>query len=373
MRKVILCFSIIITILFTGCFNYKDIDKVIFVTSVIIDVDGTGNPVMYFEAFKPTRGANGSSGKGEKVLFQGTAKTILEISRDINLSSSYKINYTQNRGVIFTEKAAQKGLENFIDPFSRSQEAVVRAHIVILKGDPQKLLTIKLKEQDYIGLFLEDLVFNIGNSSRAVELNLNDFLNKSFSGNNTAVITTIAMKKEQLEDKLEISDAAVIKDFKLVDIIDRRQGEGYNFLINNIKSGTLEVSNPDAPDKFISLGILKSKTDTKISYDGEKIRVKKIIRTRAAIQDVQKKLIFQKPSIDGIEKNAESNIQRACMTLFEEYKKKNLDIFDIEDQFHRKYPKEKVTDVMAKSQLELEVHVTVKGSPIKMDFRYGSQ
>ncbi|MDW8802034.1 Ger(x)C family spore germination protein [Clostridium sp. A1-XYC3] len=373
MKKILLCFLILTTVLFSGCFNYRDIDKVLFVTAVIVDIDGNGDPILYIEAFKPSRGGQGSSGKGERVLFEGTGKTIFEIVRDINLSSSYKLNYTQNRGIIFTEKAAEKGLENFIDFFDRDQELVIRADIAIFKGDPKSLLNSKLKEQEYIGLFIHDLIYNISASSRGVVLRLNDFLNKMYTRNNIAVITTIAIKKDQPEDKIEVSDAAILRDCKLVDMLDRRQGEGYNFLMDNIKGGTLEVTNPDAPNKFITLEILNSKTITKINYDGKTVHLKKIINTRTSIGEAQDKLIFSKDKLNKISNNAEKNISRECTRIYEEYKKKNLDILNIEEEFSRKYPKKKIDNVLLNSQLELEVHVEVEGSADKMDFRYGGK
>lgn len=369
MKKIFLYFVIFSTFLLNGCFNYKDIDKVLFVTSVIIDIDYTNSPVIYVEAFKPTRGGKGESGKGERILYKGTGKTIFEIARDLNLSSSYKLNYTQNRGIVFTKKAAETCLADFVDFFDRDQEVVVRADIVVYDGDPEKLIKSKLKEQEYIGLFIHDLIYNIPVSSRGVIFSLNDFLNKSYSSNNTCVITMVAMKEGQPQDKLEISNAAIIKDFKMVGELNRRQGEGYNFLIDNIKRGTLEVPNPNASGKFVTLEILKSKTNTKIYYDGKTVHVKKIINTKTSLAEAQQKINFNKDTLNQISKNAESNIKNACSRLFEEYKKQNLDIFDIADDFKRKYPNEKMNNVISNSQLELEVNVYVEGSSDTTNFR----
>jgi len=369
MKKFFLYLIIFTSFLLSGCFNYRDIDKVLFVTSVIVDIDNTKSPVVYVEAFKPTRGGKGESGKGERIIFKGTGKTLFEVVRDLNLSANFKLNYTQNRGIIFTEKAAQTSLSDFIDFFDRDQELVVRADLTIFKGDPEKLINSKLKGQEFIGLFIHDLIYNIPASSRGIILSLNDFLNKSYTKNNTTVVTMIAMKENQPEAKIEVSNGAIIKDFKLVDILDRKQGEGYNFLINNIKGGTLEVGNPSVEGKFITLEILKSKTNTKISFNGKSINVKKTIYTKTSIGEAQQKFIFNKEMIKKLEKNAESNIKLACTRIFEEYKHKDLDIFNISDDFSRKYPKEKIDDVLSKTQLEVEVHVYVEGSSDTTDFR----
>ncbi|KZL89821.1 Ger(x)C family spore germination protein [Clostridium magnum] len=368
MKKLFLYFIIFTTFLLNGCFNYKDIDKVLFVTSVIVDIDNNRSPVIYVEAFKPARGGKGESGKGERVLYKGTGKTIFEIVRDLNLSSSYKLNYTQNRGIIFTEKAARECLVDYIDFFDRDQELVVRSYLAIYKGDPQKLINAKLKEQEYIGLFIFDLIYNIPASSRGILLRLNDFLNQRYTKSKTSVVTMIAMKDDQTSSKIEVSAGAIIKNFKMVDTLPRTQAEGYNFLIDNIKRGTLEAGNPSAADKYITLEILKSKTDTKIYYDGDSIKVKKIINTKTSIADVQEKLNFTKENIEQLEKNAESNIKDACERLFDYYKGKDLDIFNVSDDFYRKYPRAKIDDVFNKSQLEVEAHVHVEGSSDKTNF-----
>lgn len=368
MKKFFLCLIILICFLFSGCFNYRDIDKVLFVTSVIVDIDNNKSPIIYVEAFKPTRGGKGESGKGERILYKGTGKTIFEITRDLNLSSSYKLNYTQNRGIIFTEKAARECLADFVDFFDRDQEFVVRADIAIYKGDPEKLVSSKLKEQEFIGLFVHDLIYNIPTSSRGIILSLNDFLNKIHSKSSATVITMIAMKEDQKLDRIEVSNGAIIKNFKMVDALDRRQAEGYNFLINNIKGGTLEVPNPTTKEKLITLEILKNKTNTKISYDGKSIIVKKTIYTKTSIGEAQQKFSFNKETVKQLEKSAESNIKTACTKIFDEYKTKDLDIFNISEDFNRKYPRAKVDDVFKKAQLDVEVHVYVEGSSDKTSF-----
>lgn len=365
MKKFFLYFIILTTFLLNGCFNYKDIDKVLFVTSVIVDIDSNKSPVIYVEAFKPTRGGKGESGKGERITYKGSGKTIFEVIRNLNLSSSYKLNYTQARGIIFTEKAARESLSDFIDFFDRDQEVVVRADFVVYKGDPEKLISAKLKEQDFIGLFIHDLIYNIPVSSRGIILSLNDFLNASHTKNSTSVVTMIALKPDGKSDKIEVSNGAIIKNFKMVDALDIKQAEGYNFLVNNIHGGTLEVGNPSADGKFVTLEILKSKTDTKLSYDGKSLKLKKIIHTKTSIAEAQQRFIFNDENIKKLEKSAELNIKMACNSIFEEYKGKNLDIFNVTDDFARKYPKEASENIFSKTQLEVEVHVDVEGSSDK--------
>ena len=54
---VIICLILMNCFSMTSCFSYRDINKLLFVTAIIIDVDDNNNPILYAEAFKGIRGA----------------------------------------------------------------------------------------------------------------------------------------------------------------------------------------------------------------------------------------------------------------------------------------------------------------------------
>ncbi|WP_446898567.1 Ger(x)C family spore germination protein [Clostridium sp. LBM24168] len=370
MKKILCLFFILCNIFLSGCFNYRDMDKILFATAVIIDTDEKGNPVIYVESFKPEKTPSGAAGSGQRVLFRGSRKTIFETFRDIDLSSSYKLNYTQTRALIFTEKAAEKDMCKFIDIFARDQEFVLRSYIAVLRGDPQKLINTDLKEQEYIGVFVNDVIRNVPTSSRAVTTTLNDFLNSIYTTQSTSVLTMIELKSDQPEPKVEINNGAIIKNCKLVDILKTHDSLGYNFLIDNIKAGSLEVTNPSSPDNYISLEILSSKTYTKIHYDNKNVVVKKIITVRAAIAETEDHFHMDDITMTKLKQEAEKNIKDSCNSVFEKYKMKKLDIFNIQQYFERKYPKVKLQNPLEQSSLQLDINVNIEGPPTKNNFKY---
>ena len=369
MKKKIVCILLIVTFILTGCFSYADIDKVIFVTAVVVDVDPDNEVMLYLESFMPSRSATKDATKGQKVTFKGKGKTVYEVMKDLNLSSSYKINYTQTRAIIFTKKAAVFGIDNFIDTFQRQQELLVRPYVMVYMGDPNKLIGLKLKEEEYIGLFLKNLIDNQNNSSRTVQINLNEFLDKRTLGSKTNVVTTVDIVKDELEPKLQVDGGSIIKDDKYTGDIKKLDGEKYNFLMDNVKSGTLEPSNPTYKDKFVTLEIKNSKTKTYINYDGKKIHLKKVINTKVAIADIQKGLILNNDNLSKLKSNSEDNIKKFCTGFFNEMKQKKLDIFEIEEEFNRKYPKENVKNVIDITELDLQVNIKIDDSIKMIDFR----
>jgi len=351
----------------TSCFSYKDINRLLFVTAIIIDVDDNNNPIIYAEAYKGVRGGT-PQGVDERVLFQGKGKTMFEAVRNMNATSSFKLNYTQNKAIIFTQKAAEVGLDNYLDFLDRDQELLIRPYIAIYRGDADKLIKIDIVQEKYIGMFLMHLVENVGSSSRAVKLSLNDFYNQRNMGDKANVVTIIDIPKDNLEQRLEINGGAVIKDDKMVSVIETNEGQGFNFLMDNVSSGTLEITNPCDINKFITLEILKSKTKTEISYDNKIVHLKKKIKVKVDFEEAQKEIIFTKENIKKIQKKSEKNIADSCNILFSKYENMGMDIFDITQEFNAKYPNKKIDGIINKTELKVEVEVEIMNTGDEKNF-----
>lgn len=361
MKKVFILLLFVMSFTLAGCFNYRDLDKALYVTSVIVDSSEENTVEIYAEAFRPFRSSQSASGKGERTIFKGKGKTAFEAVRDLNLASSYKLNFTQNKVIIYTKRAAEKGMDNTIDFFDRDQELLLRSYVVILLGDPEQILKIDLKEEEYLGVFVYNLIENLGASSRAVQLDMNDFLVRSYQKVN-CVVTAIAVRSEVSDKKVEINGGGVIGNFKLLDIMTRNEGEGYNFLIDRIKTGTLEIPNPDSSGKFVTLEILNSDTKTKLYKEGDKYILKKKIHVNTSLSEVQAGLSFDKNTLKKISDTAEGNITKACNLVYNNYRKKNLDIFFLKLIYERIFNKPAPDNLISNTDLELDVKVDIEGS-----------
>ena len=356
-KKVLVINYIIMScFIMTSCFSYKDINKVLFITALIIDVDEGGGPILYAEAFKGVRGST-PEGMDERLLFKGTGKTMFEAARDMNAVATYKLNYTQNKAIIFTRKAAEIGIDNFLDFLDRDQELLIRPYIAVYMGDPEKLIMLKIPQEKYIGVFLMQLIQNIGASSRAVKLTLNEFYNQRVMGDESSVVTVIDIKKDDIEPKLEINGGAVIKQDRMVSWLSRAEGQGFNFLMNSISGGTLEISNPCDINKFVTLEIKNSRTNTKVTYDDNIVLLEKKIKVKVDFGEAQKSIMLTKENIKKIQDKAESNIKEAAQNVFQQYKDMEVDIFDIAEEFNERYPKIIIKDIIKRTQLKVEVEV----------------
>lgn len=358
-KKMIVISCIIINcFIMSSCFSYRDINTVSFVTAMLIDIDDNGWPIVYAEAFKGNKGS-AAQGMDQRVLFRGKGKTMFEAIRDMNAISSYKLNFTQNKVILFTQKTAEFGVSDFVDFLDRDQELLLRPYIGVYVGDPDKLMKMDIVQEKYIGILLKEIILNIGSSSRAITLNFNDFFNQRLMGDQTSVVPIVDLRKEALDAKLEINGGAVIKQDKMVSVLTKEEGQGFNFLMNSIIGGTLEITNPCNINKFVTLEIRKSKTKTEVNYYDNIIHLKKKILVTVDFGEAQNKIIFTKDNIEKIQEKSEQNIVEACKTLFQKYKAMGIDMFDITEQFNERYPNIIIPNIINKTELKVEVETKI--------------
>lgn len=369
MKKLIKCFIILLIplMLTTGCFNYDDINKVTFATSVIFDTDDFGNAVVYLDCIKPYRSTNESSDKGRRIIYKGVGKTALEAIRDISVVSSFKLNYSQTRAYIFTEKAAREGIKKYLDLVNNNNEFQIKPSMFVYYGDIQDLLDVTSGDEEYLGLYLNDLSHKNKYNPRAMETNVNSYLNDSLMGSNTNILGVIQIRKDVLDKKVEINGGAIMKDNVLVKRIEAKDSLSYNFLMNDVKGGTLEMANPQSEDGFITLEILESNTISKIEHENDNINLVKDITMRVSIGEAQGKLLVNNELLEYIKATKEEEIKSKLTEVFEKYKKENLDIFDIERLIEIENKHEEIENPISKTNLKLNVNVIIDGTGIVKD------
>lgn len=357
----------LIPLIFSGCFNYNDINKVTFSTSIIFDVDDLNQCVIYLDCVKPYRSANDSSDKGRRIIYKGTGKTALEALNSINSVSSYKLNYSQTRAYIFTEKAARNGIKKFLDLINNNSEFQMKPSAFVYYGDIDDLLETVSTDEEYLGLFLNDLVGKDKYNEKAVKSNINYYLSNILMGSNTALLTSIDLKEDALDKKVEISGASIFKDNKLVEQIDDKDSLMYNLLMGTTKAGTLDIANPQSKENFVTLEILDGGISDVLKYDNKKFKLIKNINLEVSISEIQGKLTVDSSALDYIKVNEEAYINGYTQYIFEKYKKKDLDIFDIKRMVEMYYPDLDEDDPLANTEIEVHTNIIIKGTGTTKD------
>lgn len=366
-RYSLLLVLLFIPLFLTGCFDYHDINKVTFPTSIIFDIDDLGEAIVYLDCIKPYRSTNDSSDKGRRIIYKGQGKTALEALSDINRVSSFKLDYTQTRAYIFTEKASRKGIKKFLDLINNNSEFSMKPSAFVYYGDVDELLKTVSTDEEYLGLFLNDLVGKEKYNPKAVKSNINYYLSNILMGSNTALLTSIALKDNAIDKKIEIQGSSIFKDNILVEKIDVVNSLMYNIMMGNAKSGTLEVANPQDKQNFITLQILDSSVVDKLQFQDGKYKLIKNVNVDVSVSEIQGKLIVDSSSIDYIKVNEEAYINGYVEYLFNKYKEEGLDIFDVERLVEMYYPHENIDNPLSVTELEVNTKINIKGTGVVKD------
>lgn len=363
MKAKMIALVLLCSFLCTGCFNYIDINNVIFVISLLIDVNEEGAPIIIVEAFHSFRSNQTNAERGNRIFYEAEGETIFDAVRQLNSFSSYKINYTQNKAIIFTERAAEHGLKEFLDFLQRDQELLLRSYILVLKGNDYKtFMKAVLRENDYLGIYLYEALQNPATAGRRARGRFNTYLNNRLKGKKVDVLTAIMHEINMEENKVKIVGVAVMQEDKLVGILDEQQVRAYHFLMDTLEGGLLTIPHPSYPERKVVLEILKSNTKTFLEMKKNGIYLRKSIDIRTTFAEAQESIILNQDNLEKLKQEAALLVEEECKALFELYKGKGIDLFDIQDMFEAKYPQIDLSNVIDATYLEVDVKVKIEGS-----------
>lgn len=352
----------ILPMLFTGCFNYNDINKVTFATSVIFDIDDLGQTILYLDCIKPYRSTNEGSDKGRRMVYKGKGKTALEALEGVGRVASNKLNYSQIRAYIFTEKAAKKSIEKYLDLINNYNEFQVKPSAFIYYGNVEELLAATTNDEEYLGMLLNDLIGTQSYGVEATESNINYYLSNVLMGDNTILLPAITLKSGALDKKIEINGSAIIKDNVLVDKLDSEDSLMYNLMMGKVKSGILTLGNPNTKEDFISLNILQTTATNDVSYENDALLINKNINIEVSVAEIQGDAIVDYQLLDYIKNNEEAYVNKYVEYVFNKYKEKDIDIFDVGRIMEINYPKINSEDILSRTNVNINSNIKIEGT-----------
>lgn len=364
MKKRFICFIILAsTLILTSCYNYKDVNRMFFLTAFGIDVDEDDNVVAYGEVFVAGRKAGELQGKEEAVTFMNKGKTIFQAIRNMNLNSRYPISFVMNRAILFSEKAAMKGMDDYLDFLLRDQESLIRQHIFIACCPLEELIKIEMEEDKFVGIFLNLLMQNEKALANTSETTFGEFmLNKSL-GSKINVINMIGLHQNPSYQGIDIKGLAVIQDDKMVGKMSLEEGRFYRHFQELKHKGTINVTNPEKPGKHVILESESSKTKGKIYYDGKTIHVIRTVNVRASFAGSEGGINLQENAIrEAIEAEVEKIVEEGCMELFRKFKEQGIDVFNLKAAIEKKYPELATEDFLDKVKVKVIANVKIDGS-----------
>lgn len=389
MKKIKFLMLLLPIFLFTGCFNYRELNEIAIASALGLDKTSDGYIVTIQVMNTKKASETGTSNDQPKfITFTTTGVTLQDAIRKSILDSSRRIYPNHVQTLIIGEDLAKSGISDVLDMFFRSVEFRKQTSVLIAKDStaedvlnivtPLESLNSKnIKDglsvdSKYLGIgdnvSFEDLVGTFIDSNKEIVLPSVSITGTKSEGEKIENIETADPSVRLIESSL-----AIFKDDHLVGFLDNKQSIKLNFVRNKINNTILTYQCGD--NKYLSSEIMSNKTSVEFLESPLKAQIK--INGILNINEITCDIDLEDPGvIDEIEADLEeelkNDVYNTIKYIIEEY---NSDVFGFRDFLYKnktKYYKEIKDDwydsIFPNMDIDVDVNLklTGKGNALKV-------
>lgn len=341
--KVIICLLLILNT--TGCWSRREMNTLAIVMGLGFDKpEESGNVQITAQIAKPG-GLNTSpkgGGNNEKGYWniKSTGDTIFSAVRGFTHESSRRLFFPHNQVLIFSHDLAEEGVQKYIDFFVRDHETRLKVWILVSKGTAEEVLDVKSELENTPAMNIADLIEIQTATSQTSVVKLEDFLTRLMSKTTAPIAPIVEVSGKGEERTVRVSGTAVFKKDKLVGQLDETETRGLLWVINEVKSGIIEVDCPRSDGKA-SLEIIRASSKITPEIEDNKILMKMNIKEEGNLgdQSCSENLVLP-TGVASLEKEKAAAIQSEVLAALKKAQELNTDIFDFGEAIHQKYPEE---------------------------------
>ena len=353
-----------VLVLLTGCWDALEIEKRNVLTTLIVDKKD-GNYYYYTEIANLSRNNSSQSENQKKTGFSiliGEGKTFTEARDHYDLKSLNKVFLGGGRMLIFTDRMAKNGIEEYINRARGEIDYRKSILLATTSNDPMEILNNVPENAASVGFAIETNLKSSVASGALFDINIGDVLQVLAVKKAGFLVPDIKISK----DKLAVSGYTVFNnDAKSIGIIsaDDRKGVGYILNSNAIFSYDIGQSN----NKYGTKVILKSKKITPTYSEGQ-LTLNMDINFNANI-DISKKMESMDQKTQEIiksklEEQTKTDVEHA-VHVSQEFKCDYLGIY----KYFRavdpdKFVKTDWSDVYSKAKVNVSTHVNISQTQI---------
>lgn len=341
---------LLVLFLFTGCWNYNELNNLALATAMAIDKDDENIRVSVLISNARKVSSSSTEGESSTTVSSGTGKTISEAIENLNLKSPKKIYIGHLSVIIIDENLAKKGLSNITDYLFRDPESIKRFYVLIAKDiKAEKIIKVLSPLESFPSQGIYDIIKSSSETnSITTEMPYSLFLEDMLKTGKEAVLPTITLigndKKGSKEDSLQQSSPeayskldtiALFKKDKLITYATKEESEGINILNNRIDNMTVIFKNKN--------GYIASRLDgikTCINLDLKKdVTFNISVKANASLEEVTSNIDLTKnENMKELEKQLEKKVKNKIKKGIEASIKYKSDVIGFGNLIYKKNP-----------------------------------
>ena len=361
MKRVIIIFTIVF--LLSGCYNYKELNKLAIVSSVSIDKSNNeylvGAQVINIKNKEDTSSSN-------VTVYEAKGKTIEEALRKMTMKSDKKLYGGHLNKLVISEDVAKDSIINIIDLFQRLPEIKDEFTITISKdieankvikmitssesipadyvkntidsSDLQSALTYSSKLDEFVSYYLKDYIDPVISVIRV----------KNYNDNSTK---TSNKETTYSNSKIVLDNIAITHNGKFEKYLNDNETIGYNFIKDNINQMIIPIK---CGKNYSSISILSSKTKNKVIKKGNYYVITFNIKSNATINEYNcKKDLDNEKTINFLERESERKIKKYINDALDV--KSKSEFLGLKRIIYLNYPQYKDEDYKIKTNIKVNI------------------
>lgn len=349
--KLILIISIIF--IFTGCYDYKELDELSIVTAIAIDKAGDDYEISYSIANAKKAQVSSKEGESQTTVFSGKGPTLSEAMREIDLKNP-RSNYLGHVSVIImSDKIAEDGVFKIVDLLMRDPESRKKFYFLIAKNQKAKDIIKILSPLESFPA--QNIIINLQNSSSSQSISTNigysQFIRNVLRPGMNPTLSTILLSGDKEEGAsmshlensepktyIQLGNLGIFKKDKLIAVAEKEESRAIN-IINGTAPNVIITSKCNN-DNYANANITNIRVDRNYHLNGNQPSIQLDIHATGSLQEINcsydlldisdtQKLtrIFEKT----LEKTISDSISKA-------QKKYKSDIFGFGLYYYRHHP-----------------------------------
>lgn len=328
------------TILMSGCWNYREVDRLSIVSGAAIDKGENKKYLITVETIELKAGGEDTQTNSKIVGAEG--ETIFDAVRDIITLTGKRLYWGHAKVVVASEEIAREGIVPIADWFVRDAETRAEIKVLISKTrTAREILDKHALTQEVVSLELADMLKNQRSISKAPDYDIWELINVLSGYGNAVILPTIDLEINGTALTQHIHGSAVFKKDRLIDFSESEETKYILFVLNKIEGGILpQRIYMDNEYTDISLEILNNKTKVTPEYADGKIKIKVNVKTEVTIAELGSTVNFmEKKGKATLVKEAEKTLKKDIEDVIKRAQKEyECDIFGFGNKIHKNMP-----------------------------------
>lgn len=282
--KMTLIIVLLLPIYLCGCWNKTDLNDRSIISGIGIDrndekIELTIQTIVSEEV---TAGEGSSkNGSSPKDIVLTSGETVFDAVRNFTLNSGKKGMWSHCEVIIIGSDCAKKGINEVLDFLSRDHEVRFRTWVLISKKTARDILSSNVIFEDNVSFGISELLKSSDSTSYVHSVDLLHLGEHLLNQDGVALLPVIDIDKKN--NALILDGSAIIKNYKLIDWLDKTLTRGYLWISGDVKSGVVNVEMDETKH---GIEIMSYDKKIKVSFDNNIPIINITLNVKASMGDV---------------------------------------------------------------------------------------